>query len=70
MSKPQARERVTVRGRSRGCVRVMDARGFVGFKGATTATGVLCPTIDRAPDTDPRNTTRKRWQSHTLLPTQ
>ncbi len=70
MSKPQARERVTVRGRSRGCVRVMDARGFVGFKRAAAAAGVLCPTDDRAPDTDPRNTTRKQWQAHTLPYTQ
>ncbi len=69
MSKPQACERVTERGRAREYVRVGDVRDFAGFKGAATAARVLCPTIDSEPDTDPRNTTRKRWQPHTLLPT-
>lgn len=69
MSKPQACERVTERGRARGYVRVTDVRDFAGFKGAATAARSLCPTNNREPDTDPRNTTRKPRQPHTLLPT-
>ncbi|MDQ3653346.1 MAG: hypothetical protein M3458_24295 [Acidobacteriota bacterium] len=68
MSKPQACERVTVRRRAHGYVRTGDVRDFAGFKGAAATAGSLCPTNYREPDTDPRNTTRKPRQPHTLLP--